>query len=219
MTQPSYEVLVIGGGHAGIEAAHAAAAMGRRTALVTASADAIGRMSCNPAVGGLAKGQVVREIDALGGAMGLVADRTAIQFKVLNGSRGTAVRGLRCQSDKALYAQELSRILCAAKNVTLAEGSAAGFLVRGGRLAGLSLEDGSTLACGTAVVTTGTFLRGLLHVGDEQREAGRWNEPPARALSHALSSLGLRLGRMKTGTPPRVRAGSVDLAKMTRAPG
>ena len=143
-------------------------------------------MSCNPAVGGLAKGQVVREIDALGGAMGLVADRTAIQFKVLNGSRGTAVRGLRCQSDKALYAAELMRVLDAAPNLTLGEGTAAGFVVRGGRLAGLALEDGSTLACGAAVVTTGTFLRGLVHVGDARREAGRWNEPPARALSDAL---------------------------------
>src|SRR5664279_5551634 len=217
--QARWDVIVVGGGHAGSEAALAAARLGKKTLLLTRALSTVGRMSCNPAVGGLAKGQVVREIDALGGAMGLVADRTAIQFKVLNGSRGTAVRGLRCQSDKALYAQELSRILCAAKNVTLAEGSAAGFLFRGGRLAGLSLEDGSTLACGTAVVTTGTFLRGLLHVGDEQREAGRWNEPPARALSHALSSLGLRLGRMKTGTPPRVRAGTVDLAKMARAPG
>ena len=176
-------------------------------------------MSCNPAIGGLAKGQVVREIDALGGAMGLVADRTAIQFKVLNGSRGTAVRGPRCQSDKALYAAELSRVLGAAENVTLGEGVVAGFLVRDGRLSGLTLEDGSTLACGAAVVTTGTFLRGLVHVGEAQREAGRWNEPPARALSLAFSRLGLRLGRMKTGTPPRVRAGTVDLTKMARAPG
>jgi tRNA uridine 5-carboxymethylaminomethyl modification enzyme len=214
-----WDVVVVGGGHAGCEAAFAAARLGRRTLLLTRELATVGRMSCNPAVGGLAKGQVVREIDALGGAMGLVADRTAIQFKVLNGSRGTAVRGLRCQSDKALYAEELLRLVRAAPNVTLSEGVVAGFLAQNGRLVGLSLEDGSTLACGAAVVTTGTFLRGLVHVGDEQREAGRWNEPPARALSEALSGLGLRLGRMKTGTPPRIRAGTVDLAKMTRAPG
>ncbi len=217
--QARWDVIVVGGGHAGSEAALAAARLGKKTLLLTRALSTVGRMSCNPAVGGLAKGQVVREIDALGGAMGLVADRTAIQFKVLNGSRGTAVRGLRCQSDKALYAEELLRVLGEAKNVTLGEGTAAGFLVRKGRLAGLTLEDGSTLACGAAVVTTGTFLRGLVHVGDARWEAGRWNEPPARALSDALSSLGLRLGRMKTGTPPRVRAGTVDVAKMTRAPG
>ena len=217
--QARWDVVVVGGGHAGCEAALAAARLGKKTLLLTRDRATVGRMSCNPAVGGLAKGQVVREIDALGGAMGLVADRTAIQFKVLNGSRGTAVRGLRCQSDKALYAAELLRVLGAVDNVTLAEGTAAGFLVRAGRLSGLTLEDGSTLACGAAVVTTGTFLRGLVHVGDARREAGRWNEPPARALSEALSSLGLRLGRMKTGTPPRVRAGTVDVSRMARAPG
>ena len=214
-----WDVVVVGGGHAGCEAALASARLGKKTLLLTRERATIGRMSCNPAVGGLAKGQVVREIDALGGAMGLVADRTAIQFKVLNGSRGTAVRGLRCQSDKVLYAAEMARILEAAPNLAVAEGTAAGFNVRGGRLAGLILEEGSTLACRAAVVTTGTFLRGLIHVGDVQREAGRWNEPPARSLSDALRALGLRLGRMKTGTPPRVRAGTVDLSVMARAPG
>ena len=214
-----WEVIVVGGGHAGCEAALASARLGRKTLLLTRERATIGRMSCNPAVGGLAKGQVVREIDALGGAMGLVADRTAIQFKVLNGSRGTAVRGLRCQSDKALYAEEMTRTVNSAPNLSVGEGTAAGFLLRGGRLGGLTLEDGSTLVCGAAVVTTGTFLRGLVHVGDVQREAGRWNEPPARALSDALVALGLRLGRMKTGTPPRVRASTVDVAKMARAPG
>ena len=150
-----WDVVVVGGGHAGCEAALASARLGRKTLLLTRERATIGRMSCNPAVGGLAKGQVVREIDALGGAMGLVADRTAIQFKVLNGSRGTAVRGLRCQSDKALYAAEMTRVLEATPNLAVGEGTAAGFSVRGGRLAGLTLEDGATLACRAAVVTTG----------------------------------------------------------------
>ena len=214
-----FEVVVVGGGHAGCEAALAAARLGRDTLLLTADASALARMSCNPAIGGLAKGQVVREIDALGGAMALVADRTGIQFKMLNASRGPAVRGPRAQSDKVLYNTEMTRRVRAAPHLTLAEGRVAGLRAAAGRLAALRLEDGSTIDCRAAVVTTGTFLRGLIHVGDECREEGRWGEPPARTLSEALRGLGLRLGRMKTGTPPRVAAGSLDISRMALSRG
>jgi tRNA uridine 5-carboxymethylaminomethyl modification enzyme len=214
-----YEVVVVGGGHAGCEAALAAARLGRDTLLLTHDAGALARMSCNPAIGGLAKGQVVREIDALGGAMALATDRTGIQFKVLNASRGPAVRGPRVQSDKVLYSAEMTARVRGAPGLTLAEGRVAGLRVAAGRLAALRLEDGSEIRCRAAVVTTGTFLRGLIHVGDERREEGRWGEPPARSLSDALSGLGLRLGRMKTGTPPRVAAGSVDPSRMAPARG
>ena len=214
-----YEVVVVGGGHAGAEAAAAAARLGKRTLLLTRERAAIGRMSCNPAIGGLAKGQVVREIDALGGFMARVADWTGIQFKVLNASRGPAVQGLRCQSDRQAYAAAVAEQLARKPNLTIAEGTAAGFLVRSGRLTGLRLEDGSEIPCLSAVVTSGTFLRGLVHVGERREEAGRWGEAPCAGLSEGLRALGLRMGRMKTGTPPRVHRESIDRTKMTRSAG
>ncbi len=208
-----YDVVVIGGGHAGAEAAWAAARMGCRTLLTTRDLPAIARMSCNPAIGGLAKGQAVREIDALGGVMGWAADRSGIHFKVLNASRGPAVQGLRCQADKSAYSLEVAARLAAQPNLELREGSATGFLVRAGRLSGLRLEGGEEVSCRSAVVTSGTFLRGLIHVGEERQAAGRWGEPPCTGLSEALRDLGLRLGRMKTGTPPRVSGKSIDSTK------
>ncbi len=208
-----FDVLVIGGGHAGVEAAHAAARMGRRTALLTGDLDAIGRMSCNPAIGGLAKGQLVREIDALGGLMGTLADRAGIQFKVLNRSRGPAVWGPRAQCDKSLYSRLAREALEATPNLTLLEGMAERLLEEGGAIAGVVAEGGLTIAARTVVVTTGTFLRGVMHTGARQTEGGRIGEAPAKGLSLALERFGLELGRFKTGTPPRVHRDSVDYAE------
>ena len=207
-----FQVLVIGGGHAGIEAAHAAARMGRRTALLTGEIAAIGRMSCNPAIGGLAKGQLVAEVDALGGLMGTLADRAGIQFKILNRSRGPAVWGPRAQCDKALYSRLARRALEETPNLTLLEGMAEEFLEEAGRVAGVLTSDGRRLEAEAVVVTTGTFLRGLMHTGEKRTEGGRVGEAAATGLSAALSRSGIRLGRFKTGTPPRVDRDTVDYA-------
>ena len=207
-----FQVLVIGGGHAGIEAAHAAARMGRRTALLTGEIAAIGRMSCNPAIGGLAKGQLVCEVDALGGLMGVLADQAGIQFKILNRSRGPAVWGPRAQCDKALYSRLARRALEETPNLTLVEGMAEEFLEARGRVVGVSTGDGLRLEAEAVVVTTGTFLRGLMHTGERKTEGGRVGEAAATGLSGALARLGVRLGRFKTGTPPRVHRDTVDYA-------
>jgi tRNA uridine 5-carboxymethylaminomethyl modification enzyme len=207
-----YEVLVIGGGHAGIEAAHAAARMGRRTALLTGSLDAIGRMSCNPAIGGLAKGQLVREIDALGGVMGGLADAAGIQFRILNRSRGPAVWGPRAQCDRALYARLARARLEATENLTIQEGMAESLTAKGGRVTGAVTAAGETIGADAVVVTTGTFLNGLMHTGAHRTAGGRVGEAAALGLSASLASLGLALGRFKTGTPPRVHRDSVDYA-------
>ena len=206
------DVLVIGGGHAGIEAAAAASRMGCQTALLTASLEAIGRMSCNPAIGGLAKGQLVREIDALGGQMGLLADRAGIQFKILNRSRGPAVWGPRAQCDRGLYAQEAARSLARIPKLTLCEGMAEELTDDGRCVTGVKTSEGGSIEAGAVVVTTGTFLRGRMHTGQEQTDGGRVGEPAAVGLSASLTRLGLKLGRFKTGTPPRVHRDSVDYA-------
>ncbi len=214
-----FEVLVVGGGHAGIEAAHAAARMGRRTALLTGSLDAIGRMSCNPAIGGLAKGQLVREVDALGGLMGGLADAAGIQFRILNRSRGPAVWGPRAQCDRALYARLARRRLEAKENLTLLEGMAEDLTSESGRVTGARTSDGRRVAAGAVVVTAGTFLNGLMHTGTRKTAGGRVGEAAAEGLSGSLGRLGLGLGRFKTGTPPRIHRDSVDYDACRPQPG
>jgi tRNA uridine 5-carboxymethylaminomethyl modification enzyme len=215
----SHDVVVIGAGHAGCEAALAAARMGCRTALVTLDAGAVGRMSCNPAIGGLAKGHLVREIDAMGGEMGRAIDDTGIQFRLLNRSRGPAVQAPRAQADKEGYAARMAAAIAASPGLTLIEGEAADLIVDGGALRGVRLASGATLDCSCAVVTTGTFLRGLLHVGLSSRPGGRIHEKPSVGLSAALARLGFPMGRLKTGTPPRVLKTSVDFDRMDRQAG
>lgn len=199
-----FDVIVIGGGHAGTEAAAASARLGARTALLTHRADTIGEMSCNPAIGGLGKGHLVREIDALDGLMGRVADQAGIQFRLLNRSKGPAVRGPRAQADRKLYRNAMQAAISAHANLTIVEGAAHGFQLSFGRITGIICEDGRTFTCGAAVLTTGTFLNGLIHIGDRRIPAGRHGEPPSRGFSEQLAAAGLALGRLKTGTPARL---------------
>lgn len=213
------DVVVVGAGHAGAEAALAAAAMGLDTVLVTLTRDAVARMSCNPAIGGLAKGHLVREIDALGGVMGRLADRCGIQFRLLNRSRGPAVRGPRAQQDKERYHLAMLAEVLARPRLALVEGEVASVLVEEGRVRGVLLEDGREIAAERVVVTTGTFLRGLLHVGSERTPGGRVGERPSNHLSACLAALGFRLGRFKTGTPPRLARESVRLDRFEEQPG
>lgn len=215
----SYDVLVVGGGHAGCEAAAAAARTGARTALVTHAASTIGAMSCNPAIGGLGKGHLVREIDALDGLMGRVADQGGIQFRVLNRRKGPAVRGPRAQADRKLYARAMQQALAAQENLTIVEGEAEDLLFQKGRITGLRLADGQELTCGAVVLTTGTFLNGLIHLGEESWPAGRIGEKPSLGLSPALARLGLALGRLKTGTPARLDGRTIDWASLEMQPG
>ncbi|MES1156013.1 MAG: FAD-dependent oxidoreductase, partial [Pseudorhodoplanes sp.] len=199
-----FDVVAIGGGHAGCEAAAAAARMGAATALVTHRAATIGAMSCNPAIGGLGKGHLVREIDALDGLMGRVADAGGIQFRVLNRRKGPAVRGPRTQADRKLYAQAMQREIAAQTNLTVIEAEADDLIIADGAVAGVRLGDGRELTARAVVLTTGTFLRGLIHIGEQQTPAGRVGEAPAVGLSLTLERLGVSLGRLKTGTPPRL---------------
>ncbi|MCB9555846.1 MAG: tRNA uridine-5-carboxymethylaminomethyl(34) synthesis enzyme MnmG [Deltaproteobacteria bacterium] len=213
------DVVVVGAGHAGVEAALAAARMGKRVALVTLRSDAIGRMSCNPAIGGLGKGHLVREVDALGGQMGLCADATAIQFRRLNQRKGAAVRGTRVQSDRKRYSQAMARTVAAQDRLVVIEGEVAALKLQGQQVSGIELADGTGVDCRAVIITTGTFLSGALYVGEQRTPGGRIGEQAASALSSALLALGLRLGRLKTGTPCRLDKRSLDYDRMTIQPG
>jgi tRNA uridine 5-carboxymethylaminomethyl modification enzyme len=215
----SFDVVVVGGGHAGCEAAAAAARMGARTALVTHRFATIGAMSCNPAIGGLGKGHLVREIDALDGLMGRVADAGGIQFRVLNRRKGPAVRGPRAQADRKLYAAAMQAAMVRTGNLVILEGEVDDLVLSGDRVAGVRLADGRELSAGAVVITTGTFLRGLIHLGEKNWAAGRIDEAPAMGLSKSFERTGFVLGRLKTGTPPRLDGTTIDWASVEMQPG
>jgi tRNA uridine 5-carboxymethylaminomethyl modification enzyme len=217
--QFDFDVIVIGGGHAGCDASHAAARMGARTALVTLTRAGIGVMSCNPAIGGLGKGHLVREVDALDGVMGRVADVSGIQFRLLNRRKGPAVQGPRTQSDRRLYREAMMCEIEAQPNLNIIEGEATDLIMDQGRVAGIILEDGSELKARSVVLTTGTFLRGIIHIGDVSRPGGRMGDRPSVKLAEKIDSFGLPLGRLKTGTPPRLDGRTIKWDLLEKQPG
>ena len=200
----NYDVIVVGGGHAGCEAASAAARAGARTLLVTHKPEKIGEMSCNPAMGGLGKGHLIREIDALGGLMGEISDRSGIQFRLLNRRKGPAVRGPRAQIDRRLYLREMQAAISGISRLSVLAGDVRGFIRERDAIRGVVLADGSEIRSRSVVLTTGTFLNGLIHIGDKRIPAGRVGDEPAAGISEVLYGNGLRIGRLKTGTPPRL---------------
>ncbi len=230
MTRPSsqydYDVLVVGAGHAGTEAALAAARMGARVALLTTNLDTVGQMSCNPAIGGVAKGQIAREIDALGGAMGLAIDRTGIQFRMLNRRKGPAMHGPRAQADKKSYQQEIKCLVEAQENLALRQEVVQELLVEtcadngvSQRITGVSVRGGATYLAATVVLTTGTFLQAMMHTGESQTAGGRAGEGTTKGISGALRRLGFKLERFKTGTPPRLNGRTIDFDRCELQPG
>ena len=214
-----FDVLVIGGGHAGAEAAHASARMGANTALITMSRDGIGVMSCNPAIGGLGKGHLVREIDALDGVMGRVADKAGIQFRLLNRRKGPAVQGPRAQADRAIYRKEMLAETERQENLTIVEGEVTDFILDNGKVSGAVLANGEQIAAAAVVLTTGTFLRGVIHIGDVSRSGGRMGDKASVDLANRIDSFNLPLGRLKTGTPPRLDGRTIDWEKLESQPG
>ena len=214
-----FDVLVIGGGHAGADAAHAAARMGARTGLITLTKASIGVMSCNPAIGGLGKGHLVREIDAMDGVMGRVADAAGIQFRLLNRRKGPAVQGPRAQADRKIYRETMHAEIAAQENLEVIEGEAADFMMSGDRVAGVILADGAEIPAGAVILTTGTFLRGVIHIGDVSRPGGRMGDAPSIKLAERIDSFAVQLGRLKTGTPPRLDGRTIHWNKLEEQPG
>jgi len=214
-----FDVIVIGGGHAGADAAHGAARMGAKTALITLSRNDLGVMSCNPAIGGLGKGHLVREIDAMDGVMGRVADLAGIQFRLLNRRKGPAVQGPRAQADRKIYRREMLRLTEAQENLEIVEGEAADFIMEGNRVSGAVLADGTEISAKSVVLTTGTFLRGIIHIGPEKKSGGRMGDKPSIKLAERIDQFGLPLGRLKTGTPPRLDGRTIKWDLLEEQPG